>query len=153
MRAELWRQAALVSEPQLRSRIVLPRPFDHLGRLSHRSQLGQRNHLGSRHAGGGPREIDRLRARALLGDQLVELTDSDREWVWRSLLNGVRVAQSVALAGLEGAQLIPALAQIRTIYEHRIRSYKRGEVARLDIRTPADSERAYRGLWPFGSRR
>jgi hypothetical protein len=33
-------------------------------------------------------EVDVQRARALRGDTLEELTESQREWVWRSLLRG-----------------------------------------------------------------
>jgi hypothetical protein len=55
-------------------------------------------------------EVDRLRAHALLGDQVLKLSDSDRERVWRSLLNRVRVESSAALVGLGDAQRVAALA-------------------------------------------
>jgi hypothetical protein len=70
--------------------------------------------------------MDRLRARALLGGQRIELSDSGRQTHSRSLVNGVRVAHSAALARLEDARLEPALAQVRMMYDQRIRSYKRG---------------------------
>jgi hypothetical protein len=95
------------------------------------------------------REVDRLRARALLGDPLGELSDSDREWVWRSLLTGVRVAQSAEVAGLERGQLEPALARLRTRYEHRIRSYKRSKSSHAEIPVPADTPKASGTWWRF----
>ena len=84
-----------------------------------------------------------------MGEERGELTDSDREWVWRSLLTGVRVVQSAAMAGLERGQLEPALAQVRTLYEHRIRSYKRGKSAHAEIPVPADTPKASGTRWRF----
>ena len=69
-------------------------------------------------------EVDTLRARALLGDPLVELTDADREWIWRSLLKGIRLGEACALAGLTVDQLDPVLASVRHAYHRRIRDYK-----------------------------
>ena len=43
-------------------------------------------------------EVDVQRARALRGDALEDLTESQREWVWRSLLRGVRLSQATKLA-------------------------------------------------------
>jgi hypothetical protein len=65
-----------------------------------------------------------LRARALLGDPLVELTDADREWIWRSLLKGIRLGEACVLAGLAADQLDPVLASVRHAYHRRIRDYK-----------------------------
>src|SRR5215831_19374255 len=69
-------------------------------------------------------EVDVLRARALLGDPLVELTDADREWIWRSLLKGIRLGEACALAGLTVDLLDPVLAGVRHDYHRRIRDYK-----------------------------
>lgn len=69
-------------------------------------------------------EVDMLRARALLGDPLVELTDADREWIWRSLLKGIHLGEACALAGLTVDQLDPVLASVRHAYHRRIRDYK-----------------------------
>jgi hypothetical protein len=69
-------------------------------------------------------EVDTLRARALLGDPLVELSDADREWIWRSLLKGIRLGEACALAGLSVGQLDPILASVRHAYHRRIRDYK-----------------------------
>lgn len=69
-------------------------------------------------------EVDMLRARALLGDALVELSDSDREWIWRSLLKGIRLGEACALAELTFEQLEPVLASIRHAYHRRICDYK-----------------------------
>lgn len=72
-----------------------------------------------------PRELDALRARALRGDALRDLSESRREWVWRSLLKGVRIAEALALAGLAAEELEPALAAIRGRYRRRIDDFKR----------------------------
>jgi hypothetical protein len=69
-------------------------------------------------------EVDALRSRALLGDPLVELTDADREWIWRSLLKGIRLGEACALAGLTVDQLEPVLVSVRHAYHRRIRDYK-----------------------------
>ncbi len=69
-------------------------------------------------------EVDTLRARALCGDPLAECSDSDREWVWRSLLKGVRLAEACVLAELEVEQLEPVLASIRHAYQRRSRAYR-----------------------------
>jgi hypothetical protein len=55
----------------------------------------------------------------LRGDLLAELTDAEREWVWRSLLKGVRVDQALALSGMESDEVEPALAHIRRRYTER----------------------------------
>jgi hypothetical protein len=69
-------------------------------------------------------EVDTLRARALLGDPLVDLSDADREWIWRSLLKGIRLGEACALAELTFDQLEPVLASVRHAYHRRIRDYK-----------------------------
>jgi hypothetical protein len=61
----------------------------------------------------------------------------------------VRVAQSAAVAGLEHAKLEPALARVRTRYEHRIRSYKRSKSAHAEIPAPADTQKASSKWWRF----
>lgn len=61
-------------------------------------------------------EVDVQRARALRGDALEELTESQREWVWRSLLRGVRLAQATKLAQLAPAETPQALQQVANRY-------------------------------------
>jgi hypothetical protein len=61
-------------------------------------------------------EVDVQRARALHGDALEELTDSQREWVWRSLLRGVRLAQATKLAQLLPEDTPHALQQVANRY-------------------------------------
>jgi hypothetical protein len=75
------------------------------------------------------REVDTLRARALLGDPLVELSDADREWIWRSLLKGIRLGEACALAGLTIDQLDPVVSSVRHAYHRRIRDYKQRTVS------------------------
>jgi hypothetical protein len=54
----------------------------------------------------------------------VELSDADREWIWRSLLKGIRLGEACVLAGLTADQLDPVLASVRHAYHRRIRDYK-----------------------------
>jgi len=61
-------------------------------------------------------EVDVQRARALRGDALEELTESQREWVWRSLLRGVRLSQAATLAQLAPDETPHALQQVANCY-------------------------------------
>jgi hypothetical protein len=61
-------------------------------------------------------EVDVQRARALRGDALEELTESQREWVWRSLLRGVRLRQATKLAQLSPEETPHALQQVANRY-------------------------------------
>src|SRR5271165_7017172 len=71
-----------------------------------------------------PAALDALRVRALQGDRLKDCTDSEREWVWRSLLKGTRRDIVMDLAGLDAAGMEHALVRIRHWYEQRIALYK-----------------------------
>jgi hypothetical protein len=61
----------------------------------------------------------------------------------------VRIEQSAAAAGLENVQVAPALARVRSLYEHRIQRYKRGVVAPSTISLPAQIQKSATKLWPF----
>jgi hypothetical protein len=61
-------------------------------------------------------EVDVQRARALRGDALEELTEGQREWVWRSLLRGVRLGQATKLAQLSPDATPQALQQVANRY-------------------------------------
>jgi hypothetical protein len=61
-------------------------------------------------------EVDVQRARVLRGDALEELTESQREWVWRSLLRGVRLSQVTKLAQLAPEETPQALQQVANRY-------------------------------------
>jgi hypothetical protein len=61
-------------------------------------------------------EVDVERARALRGGTLEELTESQREWVGRSLLRGVRLAQATKLAQLSAEVAAQALQQVAKRY-------------------------------------
>src|SRR6478672_2128902 len=61
-------------------------------------------------------EVDVQRARALRGDTLEDLTDGQREWVWRSLLRGVRLSQATKLAQLAPEATPQALQQVANRY-------------------------------------
>jgi hypothetical protein len=61
-------------------------------------------------------EVDVQRARALRGDALQDLTNSQREWVWRSLLRGVRLSQAAKLAQLPPEETPHALQQVANRY-------------------------------------
>jgi hypothetical protein len=71
--------------------------------------------------------VDALRARALRGDALEECSESDREWVWRSLLKGVRLAEACVLAHLDledMEQLDGVLDRIRRAYHRHSQQYR-----------------------------
>jgi hypothetical protein len=72
-----------------------------------------------------PEQMDKLRARALLDDPLQELTDHEREWIWRSLLKRIRWSETLELAELSDADALMALARVRGRYQVRIDEYKR----------------------------
>jgi hypothetical protein len=61
-------------------------------------------------------EVDVQRERTLRGDALEELKESQREWVWRSLLRGVRLAQATKLAQLSAEEVTHALQQVANRY-------------------------------------
>jgi hypothetical protein len=68
-------------------------------------------------------EADELRARALCGDMLANESDATREWIWRSLLKGIRLGEACRLAGIPLDQLDPILAEIRRLYQQRCQAY------------------------------
>lgn len=61
-------------------------------------------------------EVDVQRARALRGDALEELTESQREWVRRSLLRGERLVQATKLAQLALEETPQALQLVANRY-------------------------------------
>jgi hypothetical protein len=77
-------------------------------------------------------EVDVQRARALRGDTLEELTESQREWVWRSLLRGVRLAQATKLAQLPPEATPQALQRIANRYSALMDQRRRERQARLE---------------------
>jgi hypothetical protein len=70
-------------------------------------------------------QMDALRARALLADGLAELTDHEREWVWRSVLKRIRWGAVLELAELTDEEAVAALVPVREKYQARIDAYKR----------------------------
>jgi hypothetical protein len=78
-------------------------------------------------------EVDVQRARALCGDALEELSDSQREWVWRSLLRGVRLAQATKLAQLLPEETPQALQQVATHYSALMDQYRRDRQERKNV--------------------
>lgn len=79
-------------------------------------------------------EVDVQRARALRGDALEELTESQREWVWRSLLRGVRLSQATKLAQLLPQETPQALQQIANRYSTLMERRRRERLAQRDAR-------------------
>jgi hypothetical protein len=61
-------------------------------------------------------EVDVQRARALRADALEELTESQRGWVWRSLLRGDRLAQAMKVAQLSPMETPQALQRVANCY-------------------------------------
>jgi hypothetical protein len=76
--------------------------------------------------------VDVQRARALRGDALEELTNSQREWVWRSLLRGVRLAQARTLAQMAPEETPPALQQVAHCYSALMDQRRRERLAHPD---------------------
>jgi hypothetical protein len=87
-------------------------------------------------------EVDVQRARALRGDALEELADGQREWVWRSLLRGVRLSQATKLAQLAPEETPLALQQIANRYSALMdqRRLERWERQREPISLPTSKE-------------
>lgn len=105
-----------------------------------------------------PQEMDRLRARALKGDPLKALRDTEREWVWRSLLKRVRWKETLKIAGLTEEQALTRLERVRVQYQRRIDAYKATkatEAQQPKVVRPVPPAQApqRRGLWLFGKRR
>jgi hypothetical protein len=92
--------------------------------------------------------LDQWRARALRGDRLGDLSDTQREWVWRSILKGVRRAEAVRLAQLTADQEVQAVARVRCWYAQRLAEFK----AQPRIVRPVVVSPHRRGWWPFGKR-
>jgi hypothetical protein len=90
-------------------------------------------------------EVDVQRARALRGDTLEELTDGQREWVWRSLLRGVRLSQATKLAQLAPQETPLALQQVANRYsalmDHRRRERQAQRATQIRA-TPLKEEEA-----------
>jgi hypothetical protein len=76
--------------------------------------------------------VDVQRARALRGDALEDLTDGQREWVWRSLLRGVRLSQATKLAQLAAEETPQALQQIANRYSTLMDQRRRERQAQRD---------------------
>jgi uncharacterized damage-inducible protein DinB len=104
-----------------------------------------------------PAVLDQLRAQALKGDRLDHLSDADREWIWRSLLKGVRFAEAVRLSGLSPEQVERALRRIRKLYQKRLDDYKASVVAEAQqpkvVRPVAPAQPVKQRGWLFGKRR
>jgi hypothetical protein len=77
-------------------------------------------------------EVDVQRARALRGDTLEDLTDSQREWVWRSLIRGVRLGQATKLAQLPPEETPQALQQVANRYSALMDQRRQERLAQRD---------------------
>ena len=90
-------------------------------------------------------KVDVQRARALRGDALEELTESQREWVWRSLLRGVRLGQATKLAQLPPEETPQALQRVANRYSTLMDRRRCERLAQRDTRgqdTPSKEEEA-----------
>jgi hypothetical protein len=79
-------------------------------------------------------EVDVQRARALRGDALEELTERQREWVWRSLLRGVRLSHATKLAQIAPEETPLALQQVANRYSALMDRRRRERLAQRDAR-------------------
>jgi DNA-directed RNA polymerase specialized sigma24 family protein len=61
-------------------------------------------------------EVDARRARALHGDPLEELSEKQREWIWRSLLKGIRLKEATRLAQITPQEVTQALDRVASQY-------------------------------------
>jgi hypothetical protein len=89
-----------------------------------------------------PWEVDVQRARALRGDVLEELTESQREWVWRSLVRGVRLSQATKLAQLAPAETPQALQQVANRYSALMDQRRRERQKQRDTHAHVKEEEA-----------
>ncbi len=87
-------------------------------------------------------EVGVQRARALRGDALEELTEGQREWVWRSLLRGVRLAQATKLAQLAPDETPQALQQVAKRYSVLMNQRRRERQAQRATQIRATQIRA-----------
>ena len=94
-----------------------------------------------------PEVMDALRVRALRGDRLSNLSDRQREWVWRSLLKGVRRVETVALGNLSDEQYERGVVRVRRWYAQRIAVYKLQPHVVRPVKPLAKSKRW--GFWSF----
>ena len=95
-------------------------------------------------------EVDVQRARALRGDALEELTESQREWVWRSLLRGVRLRQATTLAQMAPEEAPQALQQVANRYSALMDQRRRERLAQRDTSVIHISQRMglpFRHFW------
>jgi hypothetical protein len=81
------------------------------------------------------------RARALRGDALADLTDNQREWVWRSLLRGVRLSRATTLAQLAPEDTPLAPQQVAHSYSTLMEQRRR---VRLERRSDPASRPTYK---------
>jgi hypothetical protein len=82
------------------------------------------------------------RARALRADALEDLTDSQREWVWRSLLRGVRLSQATKVAQLPPEETPQALQQVADRYTALMDHRRRERQAQRDTQVHIKEEKA-----------
>ena len=96
--------------------------------------------------------FDRYRAEALRGIYHRDLSDADREWIWRSLLKGVRQVEAIRLSRLPPERITAALEQVKRWYRQRCEHYKRQQATqaqRPQVVRPVVPV-VPRRLWPFG---
>jgi hypothetical protein len=95
-----------------------------------------------------PAAMDTLRVRALRGDRLADLSDAQREWVWRSLLKDVRRAETMALGQISDEQYVRGVTRVRRWYEQRLAAYKALPKVVRPVKPLVKSQR--RGFWMLG---
>ncbi|MBA3827109.1 MAG: hypothetical protein H0X24_24855, partial [Ktedonobacterales bacterium] len=95
-----------------------------------------------------PEVLDALRVQTLRGDKLGDLTDRQREWVWRSLLKDVRRDETMALGHLTDDQYARGVVRVRRWYEQRLAAFKALPKAVRPVKPLVKPKR--RGFWLFG---
>jgi hypothetical protein len=78
-------------------------------------------------------------------DALEDLSESQREWVWRSLLRGIRLTQATKLAQLASEETRQALQQVANHYSALVDRRRRERQALRDTQLPTFLSRANHG--------
>lgn len=99
--------------------------------------------------------FDRYRAEALRGVYHRDLADKDREWIWRSLLKGVRRKEALKRARLKPEQIPAAFVRVKGWYADRIAAYQREQARQAKLPQavrPVAPVAPRRRRWPFGQK-
>src|SRR5262249_53199884 len=92
-----------------------------------------------------PEEMDALRVRALRGSKLADLSESKREWVWRSRVQRATKGGKAGRGGFSEEQYDQRVERVRRWYEARIAAYKAQPKVVRPVKPPVRPQR--KGIW------